>query len=299
MDEQTFKEKIQEAKDVDIVGYLRSVGLQPKRPSGANAMYFSPFKEETNPSFSVNMIKNVWKDFSADKGGDVIDLVQELQHCDFKTAINILTGDRSVKGVRIERQKHDAPQEVYEGVRVEKVSLIRDMGLIEYAVGRNINLNAIHKYYKEVWVRFPYSKKDPKRIYICLGFKNDSGGWELNTAYKGRKGIRVSSKPKDITTIKNKGKEIYMFEGHTDFTSFLSYLNVTRLPGTVYVLNGAGNIGGLAPFLSRKKVFMYGHNDHGGDTVLDILLENKVNVVDCRVIYKNFSDFNNYLMEKN
>jgi hypothetical protein len=292
MRDSTFKERLQRAKDVDIVSYLRSVGLKPKTVTGVSAMYFSPFNEETNPSFSVSMTKNLWKDFSADKGGDVIDLVQELQKCDFKTAINILTGERS-RGIKLERQSHDHPREVREGIKVEKVSHISDIELIEYAVGRKIDIDVLSKYYKEVHIRFPYSKTNPDRLHVCLGFENDSGAYELRNKY-----LRVASSPKDVTTIKGKGNEMYLFESNWDFLALLSYLGIMSLPGTVYVLNGAGLIGGLAPFLKDKSLFYWGHSDSAGDKVLDVLLDNNVKAVDCRNAYKGFDDFNDYVMAK-
>jgi hypothetical protein len=292
MKDKDFKERLQRAKDVDIVSYLRSVGLKPKTVTGVSAMYFSPFNEETNPSFSVSMTKNVWKDFSADKGGDVIDLVQELQKCDFKTAINILTGEHS-RGIKLERQSHDHPREVREGIKVEKVSHISDIELIEYAVGRKIDIDVLSKYYKEVHIRFPYSKTNPDRLHVCLGFQNDSGGWELVNRY-----LKVSSSPKDITTIKGNRRDNYIFEGHFNFTSFLSYLGIMGLEGRVFVLNGATQVASLASFIKGEKVFVYGDNDPTGNKVLQTLIEGGVHAVDCRLLYAEYNDFNDYALAK-
>lgn len=52
-----------------------------------------------------------------------------------------------------------------------------------------------------------------------MGFKNDSEGYELrNEFFKG------SSSPKDITSFKNEGKKVAVFEGFFDFLSFISFL---------------------------------------------------------------------------
>jgi len=289
-----FKERLRRAKDKDIISYLKSKGMKPARPSGINAYYYSPFKEERHPSMMVNIAKNKWKLWNEnDMGGDIIDLVQAMEGVELPQAIDILLGERS-SDTKIRAFKQPKQQEAPKGILIEKVAEIRDISLVEYVLGRGIDLDVVKKYYKEVHIRFPYSKKDPDKIHVCLGFRNDGGGWDCNNHYISK----ISSSPKTITTIKNKGKEIYMFEGNTDFTSFLSYFGVLKLPGTVYVLNGAGQIGGLASFLKGKSLFYYGHNDKAGDDVLNTLLENEVKVVDCRHLYKKFNDFNDYIMRK-
>ena len=59
---------------------------------------------------------------------------------------------------------------------------------------------------------------------MALGFKNDSGGYELrNELFKG------SNTPKDITTFKNSGKKVAIFEGFFDFNSFTSLLQNKEL----------------------------------------------------------------------
>jgi hypothetical protein len=52
-----------------------------------------------------------------------------------------------------------------------------------------------------------------------LGFKNDSGGYELRSEF-----FKGSNSPKDITAFKNRGKKVAAFEGFFDFLSFISLL---------------------------------------------------------------------------
>ena len=68
---------IQEAKSIVLADYLQSLGITPCKKQGANLWYYSPFREETEPSFKVNTARNEWYDFGLGKGGNIIDFVME------------------------------------------------------------------------------------------------------------------------------------------------------------------------------------------------------------------------------
>ena len=50
----------------------------------------SPFNPEKTPSFSLNNEKQVWKDFSSGKGGNIITFIMEYDSCSPRTAIEKL-----------------------------------------------------------------------------------------------------------------------------------------------------------------------------------------------------------------
>ena len=58
--------------------------------SGENYKALSPFKNEKTPSLIVTPSKEIWKDFSSGKGGDLFTFVMEHEGVDFKEALNIL-----------------------------------------------------------------------------------------------------------------------------------------------------------------------------------------------------------------
>lgn len=287
------RQNVEKAKDIDIVSYLKSLGLKPKRISGINAYYYSPLRQENNPSLCVNIQKNRWALYNEDNAyGDVIDLVQLLEGCKFGEAVDKLTGDTPSRRYI---PQHSPPHEkdTPEAISIDKVSPLTDMGLIEYGLSRAVDINILKRYYKQVSVRFPGSNHDPFKVHLCLGFINDGKGYDLRNSY-----LKVASPPKTITTIKGKGSERYLFEGHFNFTSLLSYFNLDELPGTVYVLNGVGQSGALAEFLRGKHIYYYGDVDSSGNKVLDALLERDVRVTDCRRLYKGFNDFNDYILNQ-
>ena len=47
------------------------------KKSGANFKGLSPFTQERTPSFMVSPAKQIWKDFSSGKGGNVIAFLME------------------------------------------------------------------------------------------------------------------------------------------------------------------------------------------------------------------------------
>ena len=48
------------------------------KKSGSNYKGLSPFTNEKTPSFMVSPAKQIWKDFSSGKGGNVIAFLMEL-----------------------------------------------------------------------------------------------------------------------------------------------------------------------------------------------------------------------------
>ena len=69
----------------EVVGSFLSL-----RRSGESYKALSPFKNEKTPSLIVTPAKEIWKDFSSGKGGDIFSFVMEYEGVDFKEALNIL-----------------------------------------------------------------------------------------------------------------------------------------------------------------------------------------------------------------
>src|SRR3712207_8945482 len=71
----TMKEEdLSTIKRYPIVEYLERKGIKPVRRTPAYAMYRSPLREETHPSFKVDTEKNLWIDYAEGRGGSIIDL---------------------------------------------------------------------------------------------------------------------------------------------------------------------------------------------------------------------------------
>jgi len=60
------------------------------KKSGANFKGLSPFSQEKTPSFMVSPAKQIWKDFSSGKGGNVIAFLMEHEQFTYPEAIRFL-----------------------------------------------------------------------------------------------------------------------------------------------------------------------------------------------------------------
>ena len=60
------------------------------KKSGANFKGLSPFTDERSPSFMVSPVKQIWKDFSSGKGGNVVTFLMEHEHFSYPEAIRYL-----------------------------------------------------------------------------------------------------------------------------------------------------------------------------------------------------------------
>lgn len=60
------------------------------KKSGANYKGLSPFSQEKTPSFMVSPVKQIWKDFSSGKGGNVVAFLMEHEHFTYPEAIRYL-----------------------------------------------------------------------------------------------------------------------------------------------------------------------------------------------------------------
>ena len=83
---QDAKEEVRSRLDIeDIVGEY----VQLKR-AGRNLKGLSPFTNEKTPSFIVSPDKNIWHDFSSNKGGDIFSFIMEVEGLDFRAALEFL-----------------------------------------------------------------------------------------------------------------------------------------------------------------------------------------------------------------
>lgn len=74
---------------VDILEYI-SQFCEPQKRDDGEYWCLSPLKDENTPSFSVNVEKQRFYDFSSGQGGNVLDFICAYHHCGFKKGLSIL-----------------------------------------------------------------------------------------------------------------------------------------------------------------------------------------------------------------
>ena len=80
------EEDFSRIKRYPIVEYLERKGIKPVRKTPTYAMYRSPLREETHPSFKVDTEKNLWIDYGEGRGGSIIDLCMRMEGCTLSEA---------------------------------------------------------------------------------------------------------------------------------------------------------------------------------------------------------------------
>jgi hypothetical protein len=286
--------KLQEAKNVDLVWYLSTIGIEPVKENGRTAYYLSPFREEDHPSFSINKVENRWQDWgeshseSVPAYGDIIDFVSRYDTCTTKEAI-----DKIVSGDIIQNHKKKGSVNKLKEPAItihSSEKKITSEYLINYLHSRCIDISFCEDYLYQLEYSFQIS---PWSKHIGVGFMNDSGGYEIRSPkWKG------GNAPKNITTIKGDNQlKINVFEGFTDFLSALTYLNTPKLANEVMVLNSLSFVPMVAEYLlNYDEVNLFLDNDSAGDDKVDYLMSLGDMFVDKRDIYSPFNDFNNFII---
>lgn len=145
--------------------------IQLKR-AGSNLKGLSPFTDERTPSFMVSPAKQIWKDFSSGKGGNVVSFLMEHEHFSYPEAIRFLA---KRYGIEIEETEQTAEEKEQADER-ESLYLVNDFAtnyfhetLLNTEEGKAIGLS----YFKERGFTDTTIKK------FQLGYSPDS--WEAFT----------------------------------------------------------------------------------------------------------------------
>jgi len=80
------------------------------KKSGSNFKGLSPFSDERTPSFMVSPVKQIWKDFSSGKGGNVVAFLMEHEHFSYPEAIRYLAKKYNIDIEETERTDEEKEQ---------------------------------------------------------------------------------------------------------------------------------------------------------------------------------------------
>ncbi len=80
------------------------------KKSGSNFKGLSPFTDERSPSFMVSPVKQIWKDFSSGKGGNVVAFLMEHEHFTYPEAIKYLAKKYNIEIEETERTNEEKEQ---------------------------------------------------------------------------------------------------------------------------------------------------------------------------------------------
>ena len=239
---------------------------------------------------------NLWFDHGTGIGGNLIDFGILYHRCPVKELLNKLGSEkRGISSFHPQPQVEiKETQKEEQKIRITDSREIKDPGLREYLGERKIPLIIANRYCSEVEFEL-YGKR-----YLAIGFKNNSGGYELRSSY-----FKGSSSPKDITSIKHGGEKLSVFEGFFDFLSFqvqqLSHKNLIRdlpkLQGDYLILNSISffeKSRQLMEIYFRIQLFL-DRDERGIDCTRSALLWSE-KFVDGSLRYSEFKDLNESLI---
>lgn len=283
-------------KRYSIMEYLERKGIRPVRRTPAYAMYRSPLREETRPSFKVDREKNLWIDYAEGRGGSIIDLCMRLEGCTLSEAICRL-GQNALEHTAYSSNspKRETP---ISSNQIENVTASGTRRLInisdtllphlqEYLKKeRCINLEKATLFLKYI------SYEVRGRRHEAIGFANSSGGYELrdNHLFKG------TVAPKDITPIfEDKAQPVCLFEGFMDFLSFLSMKG--EVTNQCLVMNSVSNVARSIHYLNKRNITSvraFLDNDDAGRKTVQEFVNTGFKVEDMAVYYRDFKDLNEF-----
>ena len=290
------EEELSRIKRYPIVEYLERKGIKPVRSTPAYALYHSPLRAETHPSFKVDTEKNLWIDYAEGKGGSIIDLCMRLEGCTLLEAIRIL-GQNAPDITHVPRRESVQGSSKQESIRqavstsgVRRLIEVSDTlppHLLKYLEeDRCINLEKAMLFLRCI------SYEVRGLHYQAIGFANQSGGYELrdNGIFKG------TIAPKDITPIfADRAEPVCIFEGFMDFLSFFSMKE--EVIHHCLVMNSVSNVAKAIRYLNDRHlthIRAFLDNDDAGKRATNDFIRAGFKVEDMSVHYRNFKDLNEY-----
>ncbi len=196
---QTIDQVFETARLEEVIGEF----VQLKK-SGSNFKGLSPFTDEKTPSFMVSPVKQIWKDFSTGKGGNVITFLMEHEHFSYPEAIKWLAKKYNIE-IEETEQSEEQKKQVNERESMFLVSkfakdYFHDV-LMNTQKGRAIGLS----YFKERGFREDTIEK------FDLGYCKDEWSNFTNAALE--KGYDIKYlKSTGLTIVKEGGERDRMFD---------------------------------------------------------------------------------------
>ena len=178
------------------------------KKSGANFKGLSPFTQERTPSFMVSPAKQIWKDFSSGKGGNVIAFLMEHEHFTYPEAIRYLAKKYNIEIEETEetleeKQIKDTKESLF--LVAQYAAGFFEKNLWETELGKSIGLT----YFKERGFKDETIKK------FALGYSSES--YDALGKQAQKEGYKLDFLEKTGLVIVNENRQIDRFRGRVIF----------------------------------------------------------------------------------
>ena len=298
----TDQEK-QTLQSISIVEIMAHMGKNLYNQKG---LYYSPFRDESNPSFHIDAVNNRWYDFGTSEGGGLFEFVCKIagitrgEVYDWLASFRNMIPESEYKEV-IEKAKKVKPSRII----VDSPShTFTRRKLVEYAQARAVSKEILESYCEEV---IYHIDSYPQKQYFAIGFKNNDGGYVVRSSLtkKCTSSAMTTLSPEGNFTDKGGSDKAIVFEGFMDFLSWISSVQQDTPQYDCCILNSVSNIEKALPWITaHKNIAAFMDNDEAGRNTLQKIIENvpedagKVCVYDMAKLYEGYNDLNEKLSDE-
>ena len=292
------KQVLQSISIVEIMAHLGK-NLAHDR----SGMYYSPFRDESTPSFHIDVPTNRWYDFGTAEGGGLFEFVCRIagitrgEVYDWLASFRKMIPESEYKEV-VEKVKAAKPSRIIVDSASHEFTRYK---LIEYAQRRAVSREVLEKYCEEVVYHID---SYPDKQYFAIGFKNNSGGYVLRSSLskKCTSSAMTTLSPEGEITEMITGDKVLVFEGFMDFLSWLSSVGQLSPGYDCCILNSVSNIEKALPWITaHKNIAAFMDNDDAGRKTLEKIIESvpdqagDVSIYDMSRLYQGYNDLNDKL----
>ncbi len=298
----TEQEK-EQLRSIPIVEIMRHLGKNTEHTR--SGMYYSPFREERTPSFSIKESTNEWYDFGASEGGGIVAFVCKIAGCRPDEAYDWLANYRNLIPESTYTPLPKVLKEKENRIIVDSASsTFRRDALLEYGMERKVPREILERYCHEVNYHI---SNNPDRKYFAIGFRNNQGGYILRSPV-----VKLCTSSA-VTTLRPDGKmcesptsqKAYVFEGFFDFLSYLAYSGLTEPKHDCCILNSVANLKDALEWIGAHKIVAaFTDNDNAGREALDRIVEQVSKnfpdgtVYDMAAKYRDVNDINDKIVNE-
>ena len=300
----------QEKKQLHSISIIEIMAHYGKRLDHTRSgLYFSPFRDETNPSFHINESKNSWYDYGTGEGGSLFDFVCKFagisrgEVYDWLASFRHMVPESEYKAVIapiLQRPQHSSK------IVIDSAShTFTRTKLVEYAASRAVSKEILEKYCEEV---IYHVETAPDRQFFAIGFKNNSDGYVLRSSFSKKCSCSdiTTLDPSGLMTDKTTGDKVLVFEGFMDFLSWMTDVKQLTPEYDCCILNSVTNIGKALPWIMQhSNIAAFMDNDQAGKDTLQKIMDSgpetasaDVCVYDMSRLYEGYNDLNEKLMDE-
>ena len=268
---------------VKLEEVLISLGHHPTKQNEKEAWFLNPFSTENHASFKINKNMNYWYLHSEGIGGNNVDFMKKYLNASVKEVLE--WAEQNFFSFQYQNNSNTKQKALANNYTIIEVKDIQHQALLEYLKSRKVE-NQL-EFLKEIHYRMN------DKNYFGIGFKNDSGGYEIRNKYS-----KICLGKKDVSMIKNGSENLKIFEGFFDFLSFKNIeKSLSDEKSDYIILNSVSMISKIKNLLKNyKKIELYFDNDEAGNRAVETLKKEFENVEDDRILYKDFKDLNDWAM---